>query len=667
VTDSAKQVRLPGSEAARAVTRAAPAQAPGLATSTLFLVLLWGLAIAVGRILGLIDAGTLGATTGGLLVGAAVLVAAPILFRLRSTLFAVLTSLPFAVVVLTALLLCTAGGTLILQKAEPQEYAARYGPELSRLLLGAGFNDVFHSAWFNELVGILALSLLLTVMRVRPWEHPVRYGHLMAHLGVVVILAGGVWGNLFGLKGRIDLREGESTDIVRRTDGVPPEQRQAALGFTFRLDDFEVDHYEDLYRLRVYEQRGERWVMAESWPAAAGERWQPLGGEEARFRVTGVYPDYEARREVQDVEAGHGHPMLSLTLEGAAGPREVILIDGVTGRDQLVLPAGGPLVRFAWLAPDPETIAETREGRPARHTLTVRREGSEASETLEVQPGGRYTLEDGTSLQVQEFLPDFTYDIESKRAYSRSGQPNNPGLQVVLAAPGGTAGDPLWLFAKMPGFSMGHGAEELGLEFEYRYEAGEEVPGEELLVVGSTAEVLRLERGRLAERLPLEQGLAGLPLADVQRHASALEVPVPTTRSDEWKHPAVMIEYADAETAPMAVLLDADHTEPLRIPGRAAVLVFERRSDDIKEFASRVTVLEGGQPVAEQIVRVNEPLSHAGFMFYQSNYRPEEPDYSGFLVVKDPGLTVVWIGFVMLCLGVTYIYTVRSWILRRAA
>ena len=56
---------------------------------------------------------------------------------------------------------------------------------------------------------------------------------------------------------------------------------------------------------------------------------------------------------------------------------------------------------------------------------------------------------------------------------------------------------------------------------------------------------------------------------------------------------------------------------------------------------------------------VNDPLSHQGFMFYQSNFRKDDPTYSGIQVVRDPGLGVVFLGFIMMSIGVIFIYYIR--------
>jgi hypothetical protein len=396
---------------------------PTLGGSAAFLALLWVLVIACGRMVAAARAAEPG--QGWAAVGMLVAVAAGSLalaVSARRALYAVCTSLPFAVSVLAALLLCTVAGTLVLQGAAPDEYVARYGERGARVVAALGLDDVFHAPWFRELLGILAVTLVLVTVRHRAWQ-PARLGHLALHLGVVVVLAGGLASQLGGMRGRLDLREGQAADLVMRTGRVPEGAARAVpLGFALRLDAFSVDHYDELYRLRCYEVRDGRWRTTGSWSPDEAGAWTalPAGG---RFRVT------------------------------------------------------------------------------------------------ELRPGG----------------------------------------------------------------------------------------------VASVA-----------------------------------------------------LEVEDGRGPPRRVLLAADHTRPLYLRS-GGVLAFEERHDAIRAFASRVTVLEQGREVGRATIRVNEPFAWKGFLFYQSSWNEQDLGWSGLNVVRDPGTPVVFGGFVLMALGVVWLYAVRPRLLRRKA
>jgi cytochrome c biogenesis protein ResB len=60
--------------------------------------------------------------------------------------------------------------------------------------------------------------------------------------------------------------------------------------------------------------------------------------------------------------------------------------------------------------------------------------------------------------------------------------------------------------------------------------------------------------------------------------------------------------------------------------------------------------------VARAVVAVNEPFDFEGWTFYQVNYDPNDPSYSGLEAVRDPGVTWVFVGFTLICLGVAYLF-----------
>lgn len=66
-----------------------------------------------------------------------------------------------------------------------------------------------------------------------------RLGPYLIHLSILVILAGAVVGKIWGLHGELELREGETSDRLSRSN----PGGQEALGFGVRLDRFVVDFY----------------------------------------------------------------------------------------------------------------------------------------------------------------------------------------------------------------------------------------------------------------------------------------------------------------------------------------------------------------------------------------------------------------------------------------
>ncbi len=78
-----------------------------------------------------------------------------------------------------------------------------------------------------------------------------------------------------------------------------------------------------------------------------------------------------------------------------------------------------------------------------------------------------------------------------------------------------------------------------------------------------------------------------------------------------------------------------------------------------KDFISKVTILKGGAEIMKKDIRVNEPLRFDGYTFFQSSYDTEGLSWSGLQVVRDPGVGVVYTGFILLILGLVIIFYVN--------
>jgi hypothetical protein len=128
------------------------------------------------------------------------------------------------------------------------------------------------------------------------------------------------------------------------------------------------------------------------------------------------------------------------------------------------------------------------------------------------------------------------------------------------------------------------------------------------------------------------------------------------TASQEWRNPAVAIE-VHAGGLPKEGLLTAARPNPIFLSSTRA-LVFERREKEVKAYVSHVTASRGSSAVKTSIA-VNEPMTHNGWTLYQVNYNPEDPTYSGLDAVYDPGVSWVFLGFALICVGVFYMFYVE--------
>lgn len=149
-------------------------------------------------------------------------------------LFNGLASVGFAISLLILIAAATILGTLI-----PQGKNVSFPASLPEWVRGLNdylqLNNIFYSWWYLSLLGLLGGSLLaITVKRVPVvWRQKGRgtaLAILLAHLGILLILAGAVYGNVAGFRYYVHAVEDEVTILP-------------TLPFVIRLDRFNLEYY----------------------------------------------------------------------------------------------------------------------------------------------------------------------------------------------------------------------------------------------------------------------------------------------------------------------------------------------------------------------------------------------------------------------------------------
>lgn len=100
-------------------------------------------------------------------------------------------------------------------------------------------------------------------------------------------------------------------------------------------------------------------------------------------------------------------------------------------------------------------------------------------------------------------------------------------------------------------------------------------------------------------------------------------------------------------------------------PLRWGAFQLELRSyQPVHAYRSRVAVIENGREVERHLVEVNSPLHWKGFSFYQHQF-DEEQGLTVFQVIHDTSRPYVFAGFILMLLGVSFVYYARPYLRRR--
>jgi cytochrome c biogenesis protein len=208
-------------------------------------------------------------------------------------------SVTFTIILLSCIAAGSILGTIVKQQAAVEEYLSLYSESTYRIISFLGLHDVYHSPWFLALLVLFAINLTTcTLKRFFPimrraghtgvpdekalsamtvsfhvegsesstgYEEMMgildkeytriyhgedgliyekgslsRYGVLMIHSSIMLILAGGFIGLITGYKGFMVLGPGETKSVMAVSSGNP---RQRSLGFSLKCKDFRISFY----------------------------------------------------------------------------------------------------------------------------------------------------------------------------------------------------------------------------------------------------------------------------------------------------------------------------------------------------------------------------------------------------------------------------------------
>lgn len=86
------------------------------------------------------------------------------------------------------------------------------------------------------------------------------------------------------------------------------------------------------------------------------------------------------------------------------------------------------------------------------------------------------------------------------------------------------------------------------------------------------------------------------------------------------------------------------------------------------DYRSHVTLTDSARNhELSQVVRVNHPINYRGYVIAQQSYQlgqAGQPDVSILSVLRNPGMTVLFVGFVVLAAGLIAIVFLKPWLMR---
>ncbi len=542
-------------------------------------------------------------------------------------------------------------------------YEARFGTAAVQRV-------VYTSWWFQALLGFLAINLAIAALERYPWQRK-HTPFVMAHIGIILILFGGIIGGRFGIDGQLIIAEGQAERVLQLPQNVLAVH-QTNPGLTHALPtSFEsrawVHEPNTLFRVPVKD------------------------GQWLELTVDRYYPDAQVTEEI--VEGGEqDNPALRVTLRHEEQQEEAWLL--ARDPERFGLRWGDAHVLFLEPATDQQAAQLMGEHDAATHprgVIALRLPGERSAREIPVPeaPGAPVPLKGSPYvLTFKDYFPDFA--ITEEGVTSRSAEPNNPAVSLLLSGPEGT--DTHLLFALHPDFPAMHGrAHVIQAEIRYTHPAGSALPPNAIALIRKPSGklVAVMTGAAAAERqvidpvavstrythpwLQYEVEVAAYhPRARVIQHVSnrsnevraeALHV---VGRLGEQKAEAwvgmrqsvelpltpepVIVEYRPAQRE-LPVAIKLSDFRKIDYPGIDMAAGFE--SDVQLTDTQRGIILM-------RTISMNNPLRYRGYSFYQSSFIDGPIQTTVLSVRNDPGTPLVYAGFIIVIGGVVSMFVLRA-------
>ncbi len=538
---------------------------------------------------------------------------------------------------------------------------------------------IYASPWLIALLGLFGLNLLAATLARWPWRRR-HIGFVATHTGLLVLLIGAMQTSQFGIEGQVVLRDGERTDklLMQQHSLITVDRRTATgrLSSQFAFDPGAVD-----------------WRVGKS-----------LDFGDTRNLGLKVLAFYRHARPsttwVADEQDNEG-PALRLRLSDRTG--QTIAEDWLTaaeyGGEVLIGPTRYVLLPITvesmlqdFLQPPTDTLGKAG-------VLSMHYGGQMYRASIDEKQGQSVPLgESGVSVEIVDYYPDARPMPDGRKFVARSDKPRNPVLELRVHLPGISEPIRQLAFAKAPLLNLdGVFGRVCPVKFWYHHANMPQTPG--VLFLQTPAGKLYCRSvmdGSLAEpsevaldnKIPVG-GQFDIAVVEHLRRArrevtfTSLESASNTTNSAEA---AAMLELSFGAERRRLWLSRGEGEfgmQSVLTPQGPATVTFERQQlplgftivlqdfvgefnpghDGHAAFTSHVKLVDpanGAEKAGE--ISMNAPLAQGKFTFYQSDSQelPGGAEASVLTVTYDPGRLLKYVGSLMICAGIFFVFYSRT-------
>ena len=525
----------------------------------------------------------------------------------------------------------------------------------------------YHAAWFEVLLGLLGLNMFAALILRYPFGKK-DAGFILAHMGILSVLAGSLITQEFGVDGQIVLTEGQSTSVMGvNQDTVSVRNRETGKTVNFENGRNALSDFNRINDLSI--------------PVITGESWQA--------EILEYVPD-SAWRDVVEDSNPQVSPAIEIALTHESEKRTSWVFanqPGHVGPLDVSFRAVDTLEAMSF-SPDSETRGESKGN------LHIEYKGVEYVVALEQCTDAAHVLGDsGCTVRLTNYLPHAVVGPD-RTLVNSSDRPVNPAVEVEFVTPEGK--EKRLAFARFPDFGAMHEKRKNG-NLHVRFIASEQHAGSIPLEItggpdGSFLARFNHEDGEaeitelaLGEAIPTPWGPVKLTILSSFQNARferKLEEIDPVRKK---RHPAIRLSITSlkpGETAeefwlpkdtarvitigdtPLEISFTSYKEEPLDFKMTLEEFVIGRYpgTEQPSSFESHVSVTNdiAGTSV-KSAISMNKPLLIEGWRIYQSSFDSDGGLNTSILgVSKDPGQVIVFSGYIITFVGVLILLLNRA-------
>lgn len=544
---------------------------------------------------------------------------------------------------------------------------------------------IYKTTWFDLLIFFIGLNVTCAALSRYPWKKK-HTGFVITHIGIIIILFGSMITRKYGIEGQMILEEGQKQSYISIAD---------EMTFVVSVPELNVTHEYD------------PWFVDKPIPAGK-EVSYPIGDTGIQCYVEQYIFDPRTK-EIITNDNGMLNPAIQISVKAPNAPQpfQDWLFANMPGRNVMDLTIAKVQLKGNATQEQLDQIVEQKQNpqQPSvsgNGSITFKLPSGETAGIVHIddimqQPAQFQYENESYTVALTEFIPNaYIVDNQLKNVPEK---PLNPAAKFTITGPNGAEEHlPFALFPELGSF---HGKQDalypFAVEFAYPMDGSGTtqksnnieiyvMPDNTLSYIAEN-QAGSVTQGEVVINQPIDTTWGGVMLSVTQLYLQARLSQEIEDAGNSGKaphnNPLVKLRLEHQGNS-VSDFVSFNRPKNLRVGEKSVMVEFGQRRVPVgfeielidfraprypgtnkpSRFESDVIMRDPTKDIErEQMVFMNNPLYHNGYAVYQASYiegQNGQPDISIFSVAKAPGTIIIYIGSIVMVLGMIIFYMSRK-------